>query len=135
MATRIDAAARRDLAILVLVAFAVRAAFPSRFAVDHFDEGAYAMTALAEKTIAGLAFREDRLGEALARNPILVTALNPLIGYEKAAAIAKRAYAERLSVLQVALEDSGLDVDTLRRALDPGALTRGGIVEGMGGGG
>jgi fumarate hydratase class II len=96
---------------------------------------ANAMTALAEKAIAGLVFRDDRLGDALARNPILVTALNPLIGYEKAAAIAKRAYAERLSVLQVALEDSGLDVDTLRRALDPVALTRGGIVEGTGGGG
>ena len=93
------------------------------------------MSALAEKTIDGLAFREDRLGDALARNPILVTALNPLIGYEKAAAIAKRAYAERLPVLQVALEDSGLDLDTLRRALDPVALTRGGIVQGLGGGG
>ncbi|MBL8260868.1 MAG: class II fumarate hydratase [Xanthomonadaceae bacterium] len=96
---------------------------------------ANAMTALSDKVIAGLVFREDRLGDALARNPILVTALNPLIGYEKAAAIAKRAYVERLSVLQVALEDSGLDLDTLRRALDPVALTQGGIVEGMSGGG
>lgn len=96
---------------------------------------ANSMTALAEKVIPGLVFREDRLGDALARNPILVTALNPLIGYEKAAAIAKRAYAEGLPVLQVAQEDSGLDPDTLRRALDPVALTRGGIVEGMGGGG
>jgi hypothetical protein len=71
--------------------------------------------------------REDRVAEALARNPILVTALNPIIGYEKAAAIAKRAYKEQRPVLDVALEDSGLEEAELRRLLDPAALTAGGI--------
>ncbi len=47
---------------------------------------------LADAAIAGLKVREDRVRETLDRNPILVTALNPIIGYEKAAAIAKRAY-------------------------------------------
>ncbi|MFN3701984.1 class II fumarate hydratase [Thermomonas sp.] len=88
---------------------------------------ANAMRALADQAIAGLRVREDRVAAALARNPILVTALNPVIGYERAARIAKRAYAEGRPVLEVALEDSGLDADTLRRLLDPAALTHGGI--------
>ena len=69
------------------------------------------------------------------RNPILVTALNPVIGYERAAAIAKRAYAERRAVFDVALEDSGLSAAELKRLLDPAALTRGGIGSGSGSGG
>ena len=82
---------------------------------------------LADAAIAGMRLREDRIREALARNPILVTALNPVIGYEKAAAIAKRAYAEQRPVLEVAIEDSGLPEARLRELLDPAALTRGGI--------
>ena len=66
------------------------------------------MRLLADSAIAGLKVRKDNVDEALDRNPILVTALNPVIGYEKAAAIAKRAYAERRPVLDVALEMSGL---------------------------
>ena len=71
--------------------------------------------------------RRDRVAAALDRNPILVTALNPVIGYEKAAAIAKRAYAEGRPVLDVAVEMSGLPEKALRRLLDPAALTTGGI--------
>ena len=90
---------------------------------------------LADTAIAGLKVREDRVREALGRNPILVTALNPIIGYEKAAAIAKRAYKEQRPVLDVAKEDSGLSEAELRRLLDPAALTAGGIHAGGGGGG
>ncbi len=103
------------------------------------DEGggllANAMRALADQAIAGLRVRSDRVAQALDRNPILVTALNPVIGYEAAAKIAKRAYAEQRPVLDVALEDSGLPEKQLRRLLDPAALTRGGIRDGAGGGG
>ena len=70
--------------------------------------------------------RRTRVREALDRNPILVTALNPMIGYEKAAAIAKQAYKEGRPVLDVAVEASGLPEKELRRLLDPAALTRGG---------
>ena len=87
---------------------------------------------LGEDCIAGAEPNLAQLNEALARNPILVTALNPVIGYEKAAAIAKRAYAEGRPVFDVALEMSGLPEDALRRLLDPAALTRGGL---HGGGG
>ncbi len=90
---------------------------------------------LADSAIAGLKVRQERVREALDRNPILVTALNPIIGYEKAAAIAKRAYKENRPVLEVAKEDSGLDEAELRRLLDPAALTRCGIHAGGGGGG
>ncbi len=96
---------------------------------------ANALRALADKAIAGLTIRKERVAAALDRNPILVTALNPVIGYEASAKIAKRAYAENRPVLDVALEDSGLPEKTLRRLLDPAGLTRGGIKGGAGSGG
>jgi fumarate hydratase class II len=82
---------------------------------------------LADTTIAGMKVRRDNVAAALDRNPILVTALNPIIGYEKAAAIAKRAYKEGRPVFDIALEDSGLPAAQLKKLLDPAALTRGGI--------
>jgi fumarate hydratase class II len=93
-----------------------------------------AAQALGERCIAGAEVDVARLDEALARNPILATALNPVIGYERAAAIAKRAYAERRPILDVAREMSGLPETELRRLLDPAALTRGGLGKGGGGG-
>ena len=95
---------------------------------------ANAMTALADSAIADMRFRTDRVADALERNPILVTALNPAIGYEKAAAIAKKAYRERRPVFDVALEDSGLDAKTLKQLLDPAVLVKGGVQTGTGGG-
>jgi fumarate hydratase class II len=96
---------------------------------------ANAMRALADAAIAGLKVREAHLREALERNPILVTALNPVIGYEAAAKIAKRAYAEGRSVRDVAAEMSGLSKDELARLLDPALLAQGGIHGAPGGGG
>jgi len=93
---------------------------------------ANASAALARQCLEGARPDAARLNDALARNPILATALNPVIGYERAAAIAKRAYAENRPVFDVALEMSGLGEDELRRLLDPAALTRGGL---HGGGG
>jgi fumarate hydratase class II len=82
---------------------------------------------LADNALAGFTVNRERLNAALARNPILVTALNPLIGYEKGAAIAKKAYAEGRPILDVAAEMTGLGLDELRALLDPKALTEGGI--------
>jgi fumarate hydratase class II len=93
------------------------------------------MRLLADRAIAGLKVRAARVREALDRNPILVTALNPVIGYEKAAAIAKQAYKEGRPVLDVATEATGMKRDDLRRLLDPASLTQGGIREGLSGGG
>lgn len=86
-----------------------------------------AMNELAAKAIDGMVIREDHVAESLARNPILVTALNPIIGYEKAAQIAKKAYAERRPVLDVAIELSGVPEAKLRKLLDPTLLTKGGL--------
>jgi fumarate hydratase class II len=82
---------------------------------------------LADNALAGFTVNHVRLEDALARNPILVTALNPVIGYEKGAAIAKKAYAEGRPVLDVAAEMTDLSLDELRRLLDPKTLTGGGI--------
>ena len=100
--------------------------------LTSIDLLANAARALGERCIAGAEPNVDRLDDTLARNPILVTALNPVIGYERAAAIAKRAYAEGRPVFDVALEMSGLKEEELTRLLDPSALTHGGL---HGGGG
>jgi fumarate hydratase class II len=89
---------------------------------------------LADHALQGLRVNRARLDDALARNPILVTALNPVIGYEKGAAIAKKAYAEGRPILEVAAELTDLSREELRRLLDPQALTRGGIGAGGSGG-
>ncbi len=85
------------------------------------------MQQLSDTAIAGFRVRRDRIEQALARNPILVTALNPVIGYEAAAKIAKRAYAEGRSVLEVASEMTDLSEAQLRKLLDPAVLAKGGI--------
>jgi fumarate hydratase class II len=82
---------------------------------------------LADKAIAGFTVNKARVAEALAMNPILVTALNPVIGYEKGAATAKQAYKEQRPIMDVALETTGLSRNELKKLLDPMTLTRGGI--------
>jgi fumarate hydratase class II len=84
-------------------------------------------TLLADKAIAGFKVNAARVNEALAMNPILVTALNPVIGYEKGAATAKQAYKEKRPIMDVALETTGLSKDELKKLLDPMTLTKGGI--------
>lgn len=86
-----------------------------------------ACTCLADSALAGFSVNQANLDRALDRNPILVTALNPVIGYEKGAAIAKKAYAEGRPVKEVAREMTDLTDEELERLLDPAALTEGGI--------
>ncbi len=93
------------------------------------------LTALADRAIAGFTVNEPRLKEALERNPILVTALNSIIGYEKGAAIAKKAYAQGLPIRDMAQQMTELKAAELATLLDPLELTRGGIKGGGGGGG
>jgi fumarate hydratase class II len=90
---------------------------------------------LGDRAIAGFTVNRARLSEALDRNPILVTALNPVIGYEKGAAIAKQAYAEGLPIREVAERSTQLPRAQLDALLDPLELTRGGIKGGTSGGG
>jgi fumarate hydratase class II len=88
---------------------------------------ANASTCLADKAIRGFTVNEDNINRALGRNPILVTALNPVIGYELGAAVAKKAYAEGRPVKEVAREMTELTDEELDRLLDPAELTKGGI--------
>jgi fumarate hydratase, class II len=82
---------------------------------------------LAKKAIDGFIVNESVLSQSLQRNPILVTALNPVIGYELGAKIAKRAYVENRAVKEVALEMTDLEEAEIDRLLDPYNLTLGGL--------
>jgi fumarate hydratase class II len=81
---------------------------------------------LADRAIAGFTVNEDNIKAALSKNPILVTALNTVIGYELGAKIAKTAYAEGRAVIDVAEEMSDLSRDELKKLLDPEKLIEGG---------
>ena len=88
---------------------------------------AAACRALADKSIAGFTVNHAALDEALHHNPILVTAMNPVIGYERSAAIARKAYAEGRSIRDVARAETDLTDEEIDRLLDAMDLTRGGI--------
>ena len=88
---------------------------------------ANASRVLADSAIEGFTVNEDRLQAAWERNPILVTALNPIIGYERGAAIAKKAFSEGRPIREVAAEETDLSDDELDSLLDPGELADGGI--------
>ena len=84
---------------------------------------------LADNGIAGFTTKREHIAESLDKNPILVTALNPVIGYDKAAQIAKKAYAEGRSLKDVAAEMTDLSREELDSLLDPGKMTEGGIAK------
>lgn len=79
-------------------------------------------TLMADKAIASFVVRAEVLQENLARNPMLVTALTPVIGYDKAAAIAKQAYREKRAILEVAVEVTGMPREQLVELLAPESL-------------
>jgi fumarate hydratase class II len=82
---------------------------------------------LASKAIKTFKVNKKNLESSLAKNPILVTALNPIIGYKKAAEIAKKAYKENRPIIDVAAEETNLSVARLKKLLDPAKLAKGGI--------
>ena len=89
---------------------------------------------LADKAIAGFTVNQEEMLDLVDKNPIMVTVLNPIIGYEKGAAIAKKAYKEKRRLKDVALEETDLSAEELATLLDPRSMTEGGI-KGSGGGG
>jgi len=96
--------------------------------LESIDLLANSAVSLANNCIRGIKVRSDNIEAALERNPIVVTALNPIIGYLQAAEIAKRAYAENRPVLDVADELTELPRSELAALLDPRKLTAGGIL-------
>jgi len=94
--------------------------------LQSIDILANASQTLAQKVIIGLVANSDRLELTLAQNPVLVTALNPVIGYELGAKIAKAAYQQNRPVFEVALEMTELGEKELKKLLDPVSLTKAG---------
>ena len=82
---------------------------------------------VADSAIAGFTVNEAHMRAALQRNPVLITALNHLIGYDKGAEIAKRSTQEGRSIIDVAAEETDLSREELESLLDAEALTRGNI--------
>ena len=85
------------------------------------------MPLLANKAIKTFKVNKKNIEKSLSMNPILVTALNREIGYEKAAHIAKKAYKEQRSIIDVAHEETGLSIKKLKILLNPAKLTKGGL--------
>lgn len=94
--------------------------------LQSIDLLANAARALADSAIADFKVSEARIGAALERNPILITALNSIIGYEQGAKIAKLAYEQGRPIRDMAAEHTGMSPEELEKLLDPRALTKGG---------
>ena len=86
-----------------------------------------AMKALSKNAIKSFKVNYKNLETSLSRNPILVTALNPIIGYENAASIAKKAYKENRPIIEVAAEETGMSKMQLKKLLDPSKIAKGGL--------
>lgn len=82
---------------------------------------------LSNKAIKSFKVNRKSMEASLAKNPILVTALNPIIGYKKAAEIAKKAYRDNRPIIDVAAEETDISISRLRKLLDPAKLAKGGI--------
>jgi len=102
------------------------------FEMMHITLGA--VRAFTERCVVGVTANREKAEGWLAKNAILVTALNPIIGYQKGAEVAKKAMAENRSILEVVVELGYLSEDEARAALDARAMTEGGIAAGGGGG-
>ncbi len=84
---------------------------------------------LADRSVSQLKVKEEVIADMVGRNPILVTALNPIIGYDLAAKIAKTAFAQSRPLKEVAKEMTDLSDEELDQALDPMKMTKGGFTE------
>lgn len=100
------------------------------FEMMHVTIGA--VNAFTDKCVVGVTANREKAEGWLAKNAILVTALNPIIGYQKGAEVAKRAMAENRSIHEVVVELGYLSEEEARRALDARAMTEGGITESSG---
>ncbi len=96
---------------------------------------ASASRVLAERAIAGLTANAETCLGYVEISPSMATALNPLIGYDKAAEIAKRSFQERRPVRELAREMTTLSPQEIDTALDPARQTRPGLEQGGGAGG
>ena len=87
-----------------------------------------AIRLFAKKSVDNMVINTKHIQQFVNKNPILVTALNSIIGYEKAAKIAKRSYNEKRPIIDIALEETKLDQQTLQKYLDPIQMTKKGLI-------
>jgi len=97
--------------------------------LESIDILANAVRNQADRSVAKLSVNEERIADMVMRNPVLVTALNPIIGYDLGSKIAKRAFKEGRPVKEVAREMTDLSDEELDEALDPIKMTKGGFME------
>ncbi len=93
-----------------------------------------AVKAFTEKCVAGLSANREKAEAWLAKNAIIATALNPVIGYEKGAAVVKKAIAENRSIREIVVELGYMSDEEAAHALDARAMTEGGITDTPSGG-
>ncbi|CAG0983603.1 fumarate hydratase, class II [Anaerolineae bacterium] len=93
-----------------------------------------ALNAFTTKCVAGMAANRDKAEGWLAKSTVLVTALNPVIGYLKAAEVSKEAMARNIPIRQVVLEKGYLTAEQFDQVLNARAMTEGGILGVSGGG-
>ena len=86
-----------------------------------------AAISLSKKAIVNFKVNKFNIENSINTNPILVTALNRIIGYEKGAYIAKKAYKLGIPIIDVALKETNLSEKELKKILDPLTLTKGGV--------
>ncbi len=89
----------------------------------------------ADKCIAGIVANREHMERLAAQNAILATALNPYIGYDKAAEVVKKALAQNKTIREVVLEMKLLPPEKLDEVLDIRKMTQGGFIAGVGAGG
>ncbi len=85
---------------------------------------ANASRTFADRCVAGIEANEEVCAGLVRRSLMLVTALNPHIGYDNAARVAKKAFTENKTLREVVLEEELLDEATLDKALDPMGMVR-----------
>jgi aspartate ammonia-lyase len=95
------------------------------FEMMHVTIGA--VSAFTEKCVTGVSANREKAEGWLAKNAILVTALNPIIGYAKGAEVAKKAMATNRPILDVVVELGYMSEADAHAALDARAMTEGGI--------
>jgi len=93
-----------------------------------------AVRAFTEKCVRGITANRAKAEAWLGKNAILATALNPLIGYQKGAEVVKKALAENRTIREIVVELGYLTDEQAAAALDPAAMTEGGLTSTPAGG-
>lgn len=79
-------------------------------------------------SVEGMRLNRQRINEMLGRSLMLVTALSPMIGYDKASAIAHKANDEGLTLKEAALQSGGIDEKRFDEIVDPKKMVGHGVI-------